>query len=109
MNNIDLMKALALASKSKTNKELAIMAGLGLLIVGGICYYYYTNNQVLKRLNEKYTGQISDMSNQISSLNERNISLQNKLNKLHQKNNDLTVSLKKSEADISKNKENDAC
>ncbi len=109
MNTVEFMKVLVNCSKSKKNKELAIMAGLGLLVVGGICYYYYTNNEELKRLNEKYTGQISDMSSQISSLKERNSSMQNQINKLHQKNNDLIASLKKCEDDISKKKEKDAC
>jgi hypothetical protein len=107
MNTVEFMKVLANCSKSKTNKELAIMASLGLLVVGGICYYYYTNNEELKRLNEKYTGQISDMSSQISSLKGRNSSMQNQVNKLHQKNNDLMASLKKCESTVANKDDKD--
>ena len=100
MNNNELMNALALASKAKTNKELVIMAGLGILVIGGICYYYHAQNQELKRMHRKSTGQMSEMGSQIYSLQEI-------INRLHAANNQLYLrnklieSMKKSDANIS--------
>jgi hypothetical protein len=107
-NTVELMNILSQCSKSKTNKDLAVLAGVGIIVVSGICLYYYSRYHNLSQLYQKHTGRISVMSNQISSLNERNSSLQNQLNKLHQKNNDLTVSLKKCESTVS-NKDDKDC
>lgn len=83
MKTVDLMKVLAHTSRSKTNRDLAIMAGLGILVVGGFCYYYYIQNQQLKYSLEKKQSQVLNMSGQISSLKEGSNKLQEKLDKIH--------------------------
>ncbi len=44
MNTVETMNVLATISKSKTNRDVAIMVGIGILVIGGVCYYYYTQN-----------------------------------------------------------------
>ena len=103
MNNNELMNALALASKAKTNKELAIMAGLGILVIGGICYYYHVQNQELKRMHRRSTGQMSEMGSQIASMQEI-------INNLHDQlylRNKLIESMKKTDTNISNQEDGD--
>ncbi len=95
------MNALALASKSKMNKELAIMTGLGILFIGGMCYYYYTQNQELKYIHRKNTGQMSDLNSQISTLMENNNNFQSAYNELYIKHNYLLKSFQKLESNLS--------
>ncbi len=101
MNNNELMNALALASKAKSNKELVIMAGLSILVIGGICYYYHTQNQELKRKHRRSTGQMSEMGSQIASMQEI---INNLHNQLYLRNK-LIASMKKSEPNVADNED----
>jgi len=83
MNTVEIMDVLASASKAKTNRDLAIMAGIGILVIGGVCYYYYTQNQELKRTNKNYLGQMSKMNSTISSLEHSNINIQDAFNRIY--------------------------
>jgi len=101
------MNVLALASKAKTNKELAIMTGLGILVIGGICYYYHTQNQALKRMHRRSIGQMSEMGSKISSLQKMINSLRSENYQLYLRNNDLIASLRKLEFNISDKEDRD--
>ncbi|MFN5334262.1 MAG: hypothetical protein ACK5BV_03630 [Bacteroidota bacterium] len=101
-NTVELMNILSLCSKSKTNKDLAKKNGFWLVVIGGICLYYYYQNHTLRQLQKKHTGLLSEMSSQLSSLKESNGLLQNQINKLNQTNNNLIASLKKLESNSNK-------
>jgi hypothetical protein len=73
------------------------MAGLGILVIGGICYYYHTQNQELKRMHRRSTGQMSEMGSQIASMQEI---INNLHNQLYLRNK-LIASMKKYDANIS--------
>jgi hypothetical protein len=60
MNTVEFMNVLSGISKSRTHREAAIIAGIGILFIGGICYYYYMQNQELIRRNKKYMGQVGE-------------------------------------------------
>ena len=100
MTPVEHMNVLAYCSKSKTNKDLAIIAGIGILVVGGICYYYYIQNQELKQRQQTYAGQMSEMSSRIYSLQESNRSLQMQINEHHKRRYELMNTIKKLETDL---------
>jgi hypothetical protein len=94
MNTVEFMNVLASNSKSKTNRDLAIMAGIGILVIGGVCYYYYTQNQELKLRHKNNMSQMSDLSSQLSAIQERMINMQIAYNELFKRNNYLKASAK---------------
>ena len=93
MKKVDLMNVLAHASRSKTNRDLAIMAGIGILVIGGVCYYYYMQNHNLKRVKIKHIEQISEMSSEISSLKENNNNIQEKIKQINKENSRISAEL----------------
>ena len=83
MNTVEFMNVLSGISKSRTHREAAIIAGIGILVIGGVCYYYYSQNQELKRTNKNYLGQMSKMNSTISSLEHSNINIQDAFNRIY--------------------------
>ena len=109
MKTVDLMNVLAHASRSKTNRDLAIMAGLGIFLIGGICIYCYMQNQELKLRDKKNLSQMSDLSSQLLTMQEKMINMQFAYDEIFKKNNDLLESIRIAESKKSnKDEENQA-
>jgi Tfp pilus assembly major pilin PilA len=98
MNNYPILSVYALSSKAKTNKELLIMAGIGIIVIGGLCYYYYIQNQELKQIQQTHSGQMSEINSRVSSLQESNRGLQYELDKIYQRSYELMATINKFES-----------
>ena len=103
MNTVEFMNVLSGISKSRTHKEAAIIAGIGILVIGGICYYYYTQNQELKLRQKNNMSQMTDLSSQLSAIQGRMINMQIAYDQLFKRNGDLMASMKKLESNDSNN------
>ncbi|MBU3714783.1 MAG: hypothetical protein FGM46_07520 [Ferruginibacter sp.] len=98
MNNIDLMNALALASKSKKNKDLVIYMGIVLAVISVSCLLALKakkklkiENQQLHNQNQNKQNQLLAMSGQLSSAKNEQKKIQNEYDLLLHKYNQITV------------------
>ncbi len=99
MNNTELMNVLSLASKSKTNKEISIYMGAGLVLFGLGYIYFLRKNKKLTQSSTQNRMLISEMNNRIGSIQHENSRLMSDCSYLMNKFNQLLVEFQKEKSD----------
>jgi hypothetical protein len=102
MNNNDLMKTLAMLSKSKTNKELAYILGAGVILVGGLSYYLFWRNKRLNYAEQQLRREISDIKTNFFSFQQKHQELMDDHNTLISRYNKMISENKKDQPAESK-------